>query len=145
MLFGKTFASALEAPPVLDRRQALAGVPEFNSHVKCSENGGTGTLTLVVTMKRRADFLGKFQPKSWERNIELDELGSFVAGLIDGKRTALEIVEAFVTRFKINRREAELCTMQFLKSLIERNVISVAVPLPPEVAGSKSSKKGASK
>jgi len=130
MLFGKTFSSALEAPPVLDRRQALAGVPEFNPHVSRGENDATGIVTLIVTLKRRDDFLGKFQPKQWERKIELDELGSFVAAQIDGKRTALELVEAFVTRFRINRREAELSTMAFLKSLIERNVISVAVPLP---------------
>lgn len=132
MLFSKKLSSVLDAPPPLDRRQALSGVPHFSSNVRYNENAAAGTVTLTITMKRRNDFFGKFQPKTWERKIELDELGSFVAAQIDGKRTALDIVEAFVERFKLNRREAELSTMAFLKSLIERDVISVAVPLSPE-------------
>ncbi|HYF50640.1 MAG TPA: PqqD family protein [Planctomycetota bacterium] len=137
MAWGKaTFSSMLEAPPPLDRRQALAGVPSFTKDARAKENA-SGNITVFVTVRRRPGFLGKFQPPQWERTIELDELGSFVASQIDGKRTALEIVDVFVERFKINRREAELSTMAFLKSLVERNIILIAVPLPEEEKGAQ--------
>jgi hypothetical protein len=124
MFWRKTAAALIK--PELDRRQVLAGIPLLNSGVRREERAG-GALNVIVTVKRRSDFLGKFQPPTWERKIELDELGSFIVGLIDGERTALAIINAFVERFKINRREAELSTMAFLKSLAERNVISVVV------------------
>jgi hypothetical protein len=135
MFWQQKFSSLLEKPP-LARRQTLAGVPIFHAGVRMVENSNLETITLVLTIKRRTDFLGKFQPPQWERKIELDELGSFVVRQINGKRTALELVDAFVERFKVNRREGELSTMAFLKSLIERGVLYAAIPTVAEANAS---------
>jgi hypothetical protein len=127
MFWRKKLSDTYTKPPDLDRRTVLAGIPLLNPGVRCMNNDAASTMTVVVTVKRRKDFLGKFQPREWERKIELDELGAFIVGLIDGERSVVEMIDAFVARFKINRREAELSTMAFLKSLSERNVISVAI------------------
>jgi hypothetical protein len=111
----------------LDRRQSLAGIPALNEGVKCTE-GEKGETLLIVPMKRRPDFLGRFQPARWERKVQLDSVGSFVVAQIDGKRNVLEITEIFIERYKVNRREGELSTVAFLKSLLERNIISIGIP-----------------
>jgi hypothetical protein len=110
----------------LDRRQSLSGIPALNEGVKAapSENGD---LLLTVPMKRRGDFLGRFQPARWERRVQLDSVGSFVLSQIDGQRTVLEISEIFIERYKINRREGELSTVAFLKSLLQRNIICIGI------------------
>ena len=71
--------------------------------------------------------MARFMPPILERTVKLDELGAFVFRLIDGQRTVLQIVEAFQQRYKANRREAELSTVEFLRSLAQRRVISIAI------------------
>jgi len=62
-----------------------------------------------------------------ERHIKLDELGTFVIGQIDGKKTVRKIINAFAKHYKLNRRESELSCVAFIKSLTTRNVISVVI------------------
>jgi hypothetical protein len=111
----------------LDRRQSLAGIPALNEGVSCLE-GANGDTLLSVMMRRRGDFLGRFQPARWERKVQLDSVGSFVLAQINGERSVLEITEILIARHKVNRREAELSTVAFLKSLLERNIISIGIP-----------------
>ena len=110
----------------LDRRKSLEAIPVVNGGVKATD--GPAGLVLKVIVLRGSGFLARFQPAVMERRVELDEIGSFVFRLIDGKRTALDIVGAFVGRYRTNRREAELSCVEFLKSLVRRHVISIAVP-----------------
>ena len=71
--------------------------------------------------------LARFLPPVVVRKFELDELGAFVVGQINGKKTVLELVDAFVDQYKISRREAELSVVAFLKSLIQRRIVSVTI------------------
>jgi hypothetical protein len=112
--------------PVVDRRKSLLGVPVVNPGVTWKEKAD-GRLTVAIPMRRKPGLLGWFQPQTWERRVELDPLGSFVLAQIDGKKNALQITEEFVARFKVHRREAELCIVAFLKSLLERCIISIAI------------------
>lgn len=121
------FAKETPMPtPTLDRKQSLQGVPVINPGVTWKERGD-GVLTVTVKVSRSAGVLGFFQPKESEKRIELDALGSFVLSQIDGEKTAQQITEAFVARFKVHRREAELCIVSFLKSLLKRCIISIAI------------------
>ena len=87
-----------------------------------------GNWVLEATTRRdHKGFMARFQPPVQVRRVELDELGTFVVGQIDGARDVLEIVNAFTTRFKVNRREAELSVVEFLKSLVQRHLISIAI------------------
>jgi hypothetical protein len=112
--------------PTLDRRQSLQGVPVLNPGVTWKERTD-GSLVVSIKVGRSPGVLGLFQPKMSEKRIELDVLGSFVLMQIDGEKTALQITEAFVARFKVHRREAELCIVSFLKSLLKRCIISIAI------------------
>ena len=82
---------------------------------------------LTVRLHRKPGLLSRFQPPVMERNIKLDELGSFVTRLIDGNRGTRAIVAAFVTRYQVTTREAELSCIQFLKLLAARHAVSIIV------------------
>ncbi|MBU4199738.1 MAG: PqqD family protein [Verrucomicrobia bacterium] len=98
----------------------------LNEDVAFIENP-PGRVVITVRLKRRGGFLSRFQPPVLERVIKLDELGSFVFLQVDNRKTTLDIIDAFVSRFRVNRREATLSTVSFLKSLVQRGVISIAV------------------
>jgi hypothetical protein len=115
--------------PSIDRRQSLMGVPVVNPGVRWKEER-EGVLLVTIPVRRGGGFLGRFQSASWNKRIRLDPLGSFVLEQIDGKRNALDITDAFIERFKVNRREAELSIVAFLKSLLERHIISIAIHSP---------------
>jgi hypothetical protein len=124
-LFG--IESRKAGQPVVDRRQSLAGVPVLNEGVEFKDEPETGRVVISVRLRRGKGFLARFQPPVMERTIRLDELGSFVFHRIDSQRSTLGIIEEFAARYRLNRREATLSTVEFLKSLVRRGVISIVI------------------
>ena len=112
--------------PEVDRRQSLAGVPIWNEGVTLEEQEN-GWVLIRQRMRRGKGWFARFQPPVMERSIRLDELGSFVARLIDGQRNTSAIVAAFCKQYRVNRREALLSTVEFLKSLIKRGAVSILI------------------
>lgn len=110
----------------IDRHQSLDGVPVMNENVSCA-NDETGRLVIKIKLKRGSSFLARFQPPVLERNVRLDEIGGFVFKLIDNQRSALEIIELFLAKYRVNRREATLSVIAFLKSLVRKGVISIVI------------------
>lgn len=104
----------------------MESIPVFNQGMSFVESE-PGRVVITVRLKRRPGWLGRFQPSVLERVIKLDELGTFVFRQVDNHKATREIIDAFVSRFKVNRREATLSTVSFLKSLVQRGVISIAV------------------
>ena len=125
MFFGWNSRKQTTAPP-LDRRQSLAGVPVVNDGVTIDRSDDQGWVLEVVT-RRRQGLVSRFLPATFAKRVELDELGTFVVRQIDGQRSVKAIVDAFREAFEVNRREAELCVADFLKSLIHRRVISMVI------------------
>lgn len=115
-----------QPPAQIDRRQSLDGIPVLNEHVSC-ENDQTGRLVINIKLKRGNGFLARFQPPVLERNVKLDEIGGFVFKLIDNQRSTLEIIELFLEKYRVNRREATLSVVDFLKSLVKRGAVSIAI------------------
>jgi hypothetical protein len=113
-------------PRELDRRRSLDSVPVLNPGVSV-EPAGPGRVTLVVRRPRGRGLLARFQPPVIERRVKLDEVGTFVFGRIDGRRPARGIVEEFVRRYRVNRREAELSCAEFLKALMRRQAVAMVV------------------
>ena len=111
----------------LDRHTALGGVPVLNHSVRLEEKDDGG-LILRVTIPRGTSFLDRFRPPEMIRKFELDELGAFVVRLIDGKRSVMDIVDAFGTEHKAGRRETQLSVVTFLKTLVTRNIAAIAIP-----------------
>ena len=119
-LFGKA------KKPTIDREQSLSAIPVLNRATRIEEHEDGGVM-VHVSLPAREGFFAWFQPPAAERRIKLDELGGFVVKQIDGKRTVRSIVAAFVRQYRTNRREAELSTADFLKSLARRHVISIVI------------------
>lgn len=119
------FRKKPKAPPI-DRRRSLEGIPVLNEGVSVKD-ADPGKVHIVVRTPRGKGLLARFQPQVLERNLKLDELGTFVFRQIDGQRTVREIIGEFIARYHANRREAELSTVSFLKSLAQRNVISIVI------------------
>ncbi len=110
----------------IDRRQALRSIPAICPGVTFAPEAD-GHLMAMVPVPRRRGFFGRFQAPVTTKRIRLDEIGAFVIGQINGERSVLEIVDAFASRYRGNRREAELCLADFLKSCAQRNIIAIGI------------------
>ena len=106
------------------RRTALKGVPVLRdgAAIRRTDDGGA---EITVSVPRGPAFFDRFRPPVIEKRHVLDELGAFVLQQIDGRRNVEQIIDAFVERFRINPREAELSTVAFVKMLLQRQVITV--------------------
>ncbi len=123
MFFGFTQRKPL---PPLSRKRSLDGVPLLVPGLN-QEMTPAGTLALTVRWRRGKGWLARFQPAIMERRVKLDEIGTFVFQQIDGKRSTRDIIGILATRYKLNRRDAELSVVEFLKVLARRHVIAVAI------------------
>jgi hypothetical protein len=110
----------------MDRRRSLAGVPVLGNGVEI-QRGEDGLVTLHHSGPRGPGFLDRFRPPVIRRRFELDAFGTFVVDAVDGHRTVLEIICAFEREFGMSHREAELGVVAFLKMLMQRRLIAVAV------------------
>lgn len=114
----------------LDRDASLRGIPVLDSAVIIEEPETLcdGGLMLVSRRVRgRRGWLGRFGPPMIEKRVQLDELGAYVVRLFDGERNVKEIAALFAETFKVNKREAELCTASFLKSLVRRRMAAIVM------------------
>lgn len=115
--------------PELDRQRSLSGVPVRNTGIIVETDRKPADGMVLINRVKRGDSLWSrfFSPSVIEQRLELDELGSFVFGLIDGRRSVAQIIDEFIQRYRVNRREAELCTVAFLRRLAQKRLVSIAI------------------
>jgi hypothetical protein len=123
-LFGRKRA----AGPPLGRGESLSARPVLNRLVRV-EHGEDGHAILQVP---RGDSALVRSVSRWfhlppYRPIALDELGTFVIELCDGRHTVRDLVDMFAKRFKLNRREAELGMTTFLRTLARRSIVALVI------------------
>lgn len=115
-------------PKPLSREQSLASVPLRNQAVE-AEQTDDGTIRLVIPLRPAwwARWISRvaYVPKT--RRIVLDEIGSYVWELCDGKRSVREIIGALSARYKLHRKEAEVSVVAYLRQLARRGLIGIAV------------------
>lgn len=113
--------------PSLD--QLLDAVPMHNRAVRVEPHGAT--VTLWVPIRQRWWMRG---PLSWllpfrsEKGVALDVIGSEVWSSCDGDRSVEDIVAGFAERHRLRFHEARSSVTQFLKSLVERRLVVLALP-----------------
>jgi hypothetical protein len=118
--------------PGLSHEQLLAAVPAPNAALRSEPRGDA--IRLWVPVQRRwwlQKPLGWFLPLRREKGIELDRVGSEVWRACDGRRSVEQIVEGFAGRHQLGFHAARLPVVQFLQSLVERNLIALIVPESP--------------
>ncbi len=114
--------------PTIDRRQSLESIPVRNLSIEDETIKISGEGMVVVSRIRRGRrWWSRFAPPVIEQRIELDEMGAFVFSRIDGEHSVKRIIEEFVKHFRVNRREAELSTVEFIRKLAQKRLISIVV------------------
>jgi hypothetical protein len=112
-------------PSPLDRRQVLRLYPIRNALVRHEQNEA-GVFMLIVPLQPRGIFgwLSRIFKLPREHRIELDEIGSAVWALCDGKHAVETIVQRLAQQYKLERREVELSLFAFLNTLARRGFIA---------------------
>jgi hypothetical protein len=111
--------------PPIDRRQVLRLYPIRNALVRHEQNEA-GVFMLIVPLQPRGIFgwLSRIFKLPREHRIELDEIGSAVWALCDGKHAVETIVQRLTQQYKLERREVELSLFAFLNTLARRGFIA---------------------
>ena len=114
----------------LTKNQALTLTPVKN--IESSEitlDSGVVVIHYPVTMRPwMAKWIQRFKgpsPQTGSRKLQLDNLGTEVWKMIDGKRTVRDIVDAFAETHQLESREAEMAVTQFLRTLGKRGLIGM--------------------
>lgn len=116
--------------PVIPRAEALNMVPVRNQEVSETElDGGLVKLAYPLAVKpwfgRLAEKVGMWDKRPMIKQIELDEMGTFVWRLIDGEHSVRRIAEEFVKEYEVQSREAELSVTAFIKTIGQRGIIGL--------------------
>ncbi len=121
-------SSPSDQSDAITRMQALECIPRQNETVQWQELAN-GDILFSYPLPLSRLFLAlhrKFSKNPSDlptKKLQLDQMGSFVWQLIDGKKTVREIITLFTEEYKVTRQEAETAVTLFLKRLGQRNFI----------------------
>lgn len=88
------------------------------------DNSGLITITVPITARRGVyTWIQKWFPVPPEKEVELEELGSMVWKLCDGKNTVHTIANKLCESYKLSKAEADASLIAFLETLAKRNYI----------------------
>ncbi len=129
----KQYVPFVGRKPKIDRQDALAIVPVRHPLVKWERNDA-GEVILQVPMRDdraarvvkaiiKAVRMAKELPEC--RQVGLDEVGSYVWELCDGKSDINAVVLGVSKEYKLTRREAEASVTMFLQMLAKKNLIGL--------------------
>lgn len=123
-------SSPSEQEKSLSRTEALACIPQQNNTTSWEElENGNVLFTYAIPLSRFFQALHrKFTKNSVEtptKRLELDEMGSFVWKLIDGKRSVGTIITTFAEEYNVSNQEAETAVTTFIKALGQRGFIGL--------------------
>ena len=112
----------------LTRDQSLTAKPVRNKSVTVSRDDD-GNVVFSIPRRKTwwADALARVLHMPDQKKIALDEIGTTVWDQCDGKHTVLAIIDGFVEKYKLNRREAEVSMFAYLKELTQRGFIGFQV------------------
>lgn len=109
--------------------QVLRARPTANRAVR-EERTATGVVLFVAIARpawlRAASW---FLPLRSERGFALDQIGEEVWHACDGSHSLEAVVDEFAARHRLRFHEARVLVAQFLKTLTERNLVALVVPV----------------
>ncbi len=115
-------------PPPLPRRELLRAKPVRNERLTCEENSD-GEIVLGIPRRKTwwINTLSRVFYVPSRRTVVLDKIGSFLWGLCDGRNTVDHVISTIRNEYKLERKEAEVSTLTYLKQLTEKGLIGLAV------------------
>ena len=82
-----------------------------------------------ITVPRRDDKMGQLLSRLFQipstKTIELDEFGAAVWEKCDGKHSVEQLVTFTAAAYKLNRRQAEVSVVSFMRMLAQRRLIGL--------------------
>lgn len=111
----------------LTRDQSLKSIPIQNIGIKEIEENGVFKIIYKRDAPLFANLVKRFNLPQPEKTIIMDEIGTFVWRLIDGKNNTDDIIELFRKKYPLPRREAEASIVAHLKNLMTRGAISIII------------------
>ena len=114
----------------LTKNQALTLTPVKNIE-SAEETLDSGVIVIQYPVSMRpwmAKWIQRFKgssPQLGSRKLQLDNLGTEVWKMIDGKQTVRDIVDTFAENHQLESREAEMAVTQFLRDLGKRGLIGL--------------------
>ena len=106
----------------------MKALPLRNELIKW-EVDDKGEAALVVPQKQK--FWIRMVSKTFilpeKRVVALDDVGSYVWQLCDGKNSINQIIKHLCERYRMTRKEAETSLFTFMRQLGKRNFIGFAV------------------
>ena len=115
---------ATKNKPKLSREAMLNSRPARNDALKWEEND-EGEVQIRVTRQDswKIRLLSRMFYIPKERKITLDELGTQVWTLCDGKNTVGQMIETLSKKYQLNRKAAEVSLLNYLKTLGQKRFV----------------------
>ena len=130
--------------PKLSRAAMLASRPTRNDSLRW-EQSDEGEVRVVVERQEtwKVKLLSKvfYIPK--ERKITLDEVGTEVWQMCNGRNSVGQMIDLLSEKYQLNRKEAEVSLLQYLKTLGQKRFVGFVLEgeeRPPD-RGAASGKK----
>ena len=117
--------------PVVTRDESLRARPRrlVDAPMMVKDDGsGGGTLRVPLAPPRSRWGRWLFRvPPGATKTFEFDAIGVFVWNHCDGKHTVQQIIRMLATEYRLNLREAEVATVQYLQTLARKGLIGMTV------------------
>jgi hypothetical protein len=116
--------------PALTRSEALGCIPVKNHHVR-EQRLESGELVILYPVTARpwivkfSSWLGAAAAPPRTGKLQLDDLGSTVWAMFDGRASIRAIAAALASKHRLERREAEVAVTQFVRELGRRGLIGL--------------------
>lgn len=116
--------------PEHSRQHALECIPVKNPQVS-EEVDSKGELRLIYQVQVRPWFHGVIKKITGrretviDRTLQLDQLGTAVWQMIDGRKSVRNIIDEFRNLHQLNSREAEISITAFFKQLGNRGLLAM--------------------
>ena len=108
------------------------------------ETNQTGEASITVTRSEswKTRILSKVFYIPLERTITLDSVGTDVWKMCDGDTSVADMIQGLAQRYKLDRKEAEVSLLSYLKTLGQKNFVGFLVDDPRVRRGDGEAGKG---
>lgn len=124
--------------PPLDPACVLDAVPTPNVLVRGERRGTTLVLWRPRPRTWWSGLAALLLPWRDQKGFALDALGEEVWSACDGERSFEHIIEAFAERHRLRFHEARVPVAQFVRVLVERDLLSLVTPEGSRASGESS-------
>ena len=93
------------------------------------EKDDEGEVSIILSRKKgwRMNLMAKIFYIPEQRKISLDEIGSEIWAMCNGRTPVAKMIEAIGEKYKLNPKEAEISLLSYLRTLGKKRVIGFLV------------------